>query len=57
MGHIPPQQAPAHRPAGRWPFFSFGDAAPLPWTASTSSTFMVDSTFIMHPAPSFVAMW
>ena len=38
-------------------FFSFGDAAPLPWTASTSFTSMVDSTFIVHPAPSFVAMW
>ena len=38
-------------------FFSFSDAAPLLWTASTSSAFTVDSAFIVHPASFRVGMW
>ena len=47
----------ARCPGWTVPLFSFGDAAPLPWTASMGSTFMVDSTFIVHRTSSFVAMW
>ena len=45
---------PAHRPGWTVPLFSFGDAAPLPWTTSMDSTFMVDFTFMVHRASSFV---
>ena len=50
MGHSKAPAAPAHRPGWAVDFSALVTPL-LPWTAP------MDSTFIVHPASSFVAMW